>query len=219
VRYRAARKASLLAIAPRAMRFKFKPMVTRSSRQPSAWSLEKLSQATRRLVEARRRQGSPSAPPPPPAVTTQPRQQDVVALGIVNLGRTREGLPPLAKLPELGLEQPRVGPIDAVKLAAAIVEAGRVARAEVPVPLPADPVARAIVEAGERAAGGGKEPDHPADQRRAVSPGGEGQSRLPEAQGRRRFEQLPGCFLSVDLHPALREAGYQALTGFLGRSM
>jgi hypothetical protein len=125
--------------------------MTRSSPQPSAWGLEKLAQAARRTVDARRRPATSVASPP--TVTTQPRQQDVVVLGIVNFGRTREGLPPLAKLPEFGPEQPHVEPIDAVKLAAAIVEAGPVARAELPIPLPADPVARAIVVAGERAAG------------------------------------------------------------------
>jgi hypothetical protein len=123
-------------------------MTARSARQPSAWSLEKLVQAARRTVEARRRLTTSVLPPP--AVPTQP-YQDNVALGIVNFGRTREGLPALAKLPELGPEQPRVEPIDPMKLAAAIVHAGRVARAEVPVALPDDPVARGIVLAGELA--------------------------------------------------------------------
>jgi hypothetical protein len=129
----------------------FKTMRPRSPREQSAWSLEKLIQAAQRTVESRRRRATSVAPPPP--VTTQPRQADNVALGIVNFGRVRAGLEPLAKLPYLGPEQTRVERIDAVTLGAAIVQAGRVARGEVPVPLPTDPVARAIVVAGERARG------------------------------------------------------------------
>jgi hypothetical protein len=142
-----ARKASLLGIAPRAVRFRFKTMTLRSPRQPSAWRLEKLVQAAQRTADARRRPATSVASPR--AVTTQPRQQDVVALGIVNAGREREGLAPLAELPRLGLEQPTVERIDAVNLGAAIVQAGRVARGEVPPPLPRkDSLAYQILRAG-----------------------------------------------------------------------
>jgi hypothetical protein len=118
--------------------------------QSSAWHLENLVRSTRRAIEARRR--LPASTPPPPAAPPPSRRQDEpVALGIVNFGRVRSGEAPLETLPYRGPPQPEVERIDAEKLAAAIVQAGRVARGEIPVPLPTDPVARAIVVAGERA--------------------------------------------------------------------
>jgi hypothetical protein len=118
--------------------------------QSSAWHLENLVRSTRRAIEARRRLPA-STPPPPTTPSTSRRQAELAALGIVNAGRVRAGLPPLEALPDHGPAQPEVERIDAEKLAAAIVQAGRVARGEIPVPLPTDPVARAIVVAGERA--------------------------------------------------------------------
>jgi hypothetical protein len=127
-------------------------MTLRSQRELSAWRQERLAWGNAP------RHGGPSTAGAAIGRTAAHRDdaaasEDAVAVGIVNYGRQREGLAPLAMLPYLGPEQPRAERIDAVKLAAAIVEAGRRARGELPVPLPADPVARAIVVAGERAAG------------------------------------------------------------------
>jgi hypothetical protein len=104
-----------------------------------AQTFEEVVRTARQTIEARR------SPPP------QRRQN--IALEIVNAGLKARGLDSLATLPDRGPEQPRTGPIDVVETAAAVVRAGKVARGEIPVPLPADPIARGIVLAGLRARG------------------------------------------------------------------
>jgi hypothetical protein len=109
--------------------------------------LDELMKSTRRMMSRRAPPALSAAPAP-----SRPRC-DPIALGIVNSARVRAGEPPLTVLPDLGPVQPRAEKIDAAATAAAIVKAGKIARAEIPTPLPSDATARAFVLAGLRARG------------------------------------------------------------------
>jgi hypothetical protein len=97
-----------------------------------AQTLEEMVSAARRTIEERRARSASPAPPAAPAL----RQQQDVALQIVNAGLKARGRDVLTALPERGPKQPQAQEIDPKALAAQIVHFGRVARGEVPPPLP-----------------------------------------------------------------------------------
>ena len=118
---------------------------------------DEAKQVMKALIEgaraiAARKPAIPASPVPAtsPMPSLEQQRADAAVL-IINAGRARHGLPPMASLPPGPEELPRVD-IDPAATAELIVRAGRVARGEVPTPLPPKgSVARLIVEAGMRA--------------------------------------------------------------------
>jgi hypothetical protein len=123
-------------------------------RTPAPWRLEKAVQETHRAFLQSRWPAAVPTPVPAQlaaaALAPKPQsQQQDAALFMVNCNRSRYGLPPLTALPTRSSEQPQAQKIDPKTLAAQIVHFGRVARGEVPPPLPPkDPLAYQILRAG-----------------------------------------------------------------------